>query len=922
MSTLSLSTRLFREKGFIRKKCKKCGSYFWTLDPDRVLCGDQPCVDYTFLGNPPTPKKHLSLSQVREMFLSFMERHGHTRIKRYPIVARWRDDVFLVGASIYDFQPWVTEGIIPPPANPLTISQPCIRLTDVDNVGRSGRHLTEFEMMAHHAFNYPDISIYWIDKTVELAYRFFTEELKVDPELITFKEDWWSGGGNAGEDFEVLIEGLEVATLVFMHYKVIDERLYEMKNKIVDTGYGLERITWLTSGTPTVYDAIFPDFIRRIAREVGLGNIDEKILVNVARIAGKFDVKRIGIHKFREEVARKVGLSLSELVEMLLPLENIYVLADHSRALAFMLNDGVVPSNVGAGYLARLLIRRCLRSLINLELTIPLSEVISFQISLLSRDFPEIKENEEVILDMIDEEEYRFKKTLKKGRELIKRRASRLKSKGLKELPTEELIELYDSHGLDPILVKEECDKLGINVKIPEDFYTLLAERHQKAMPKVKRAKLVIPLEEIEGLPETIPLYYKNPYDREFQAKVLRVIKDKYIILDKTLFYPEGGGQPSDNGYLLSPNGEKVKIVDVQKIGKVIVHIAENTSNIKSGDLVRGLIDFKRRHALMRSHTATHILLGAARRVLGPHVWQAGASKGIERSHLDITHYKPVTIDELRKIELLANSVVLENRPVSTYIMKRNEAEAKYGFILYQGGVVPGREIRVVEIKNWDVEACGGTHCSSTGEVGLIKIIRAERIQDGVVRLEFSVGEYALKHIHKEEDILRNVSHSLGAPIDKLPDAVNKLKYRVKSLRKELELLRSKYLSALSLEIERRAETLPEGLILIAETFEGSREEAIKVAEAICNRNPNSIVIFAGSEGDSSAYLISKIGEKAREKGISALEIVSASSRLLKGGGGGTPIFAQGGGSAIERIEDAIKYAREMVIKKLSTLKK
>jgi len=324
----------------------------------------------------------------------------------------------------------------------------------------------------------------------------------------------------------------------------------------------------------------------------------------------------------------------------------------------------------------------------------------------------------------------------------------------------------------------------------------------------------------------------------------------------------------------------------------------------------------------MRSHTATHILLGAARRVLGPHVWQAGASKGIERSHLDITHYKPVTIDELRKIELLANSVVLENRPVSTYIMKRNEAEAKYGFILYQGGVVPGREIRVVEIKNWDVEACGGTHCSSTGEVGLIKIIRAERIQDGVVRLEFSVGEYALKHVHKEEDILRNISHSLGAPIDKLPDAVNKLKYRVKSLRKELELLRSKYLSALSLEIERRAETLPEGLILIAETFEGSREEAIKVAEAICNRNPNSIVIFAGSEGDSSAYLISKIGEKAREKGISALEIVSASSRLLKGGGGGTPIFAQGGGSAIERIEDAIKYAREMVIKKLSTLKK
>ena len=274
-------TKLFKERGFKRLKCKVCGSYFWSI-VEKDTCGDAPCTPYNFIDNVPVKKIFENISELRECYLKFFEKHGHTRIKRYPVVAlRWRSDVYFVGASIYNFQPWVTEGIIPPPANPLVISQPCIRLTDVEIVGRSGRHLTGFEMMAHHAFNYPDKYVYWVDETVELAHEFFTKELGIPEEEITYKESIWSGGGNAGECFEVLVRGLEIATLVFMHYKVRDSEVIELPLKIVDTGYGLERIYWLCTGDVTIYDAVFKEYINRVRKILRLNYPYDDILFRV-----------------------------------------------------------------------------------------------------------------------------------------------------------------------------------------------------------------------------------------------------------------------------------------------------------------------------------------------------------------------------------------------------------------------------------------------------------------------------------------------------------------------------------------------------------------------------------------------------------------------------------------------------------------
>ena len=279
----------FKEAGFLRKTCASCQAHFWTLDAARTLCGDPPCVEYQFIGEPVSDKPY-TLDTMRERFLGFLERKGHTRVERAPVVARWRDDIYLSIASIAVFQPHVTGGAVPPPANPLAISQPCIRLNDVDSVGRSGRHLTTFEMMAHHVFNYPEghpfhdaskqDKLYFSDRTTRLCQEFLSKSLGVDGASVTYKEKPWAGGGNAGPAFEVLTHGLEVATLVFMMWEadaagpvsLYGDSYREMPTKIVDTGYGLERLVWASNGAPSIYEALWPGLLKELKQRAGLAH--------------------------------------------------------------------------------------------------------------------------------------------------------------------------------------------------------------------------------------------------------------------------------------------------------------------------------------------------------------------------------------------------------------------------------------------------------------------------------------------------------------------------------------------------------------------------------------------------------------------------------------------------------------------------
>ncbi len=821
-----LDLDVFHENGYVRKTCKKCGARFWTADKARETCGEFPCDPYIFIDRP-LMKKKLDFYEMMDEFLHFFERNGHVIIDRYPVVARWRKDVFLVNASIYDFQPHVTSGQVPPPANPLVVPQPCIRMVDIDEVGKTGRHLTSFVMLGHHAFNYTDKKIYWKDETVAYCLKFL-ETLGIDKEMVTFKEKPWIGGGNGGFAVEVIVGGLELATLVFMDMKedpkgsveIEGLRFSPMSMKIVDTGYGLERFVWMSKAEPSVFDAIYGDFIDYL-----LDILKIKKPENYREIVKKFvtSMDKSSID-FNEEEWNFINL-----------IRKIHIITDHTRTIVFMLNDGAVPSNSKAGYLSRLVLRRFFRIVEDLSLQDRINDIIDFQ----WRKFERMLDSEMhgTVMDMIKIEYERYRETKEKGRQIVER----VIKKGKVDLDT--LISLYDTYGVLPEMVQEIAGSHGINFEIPENFRSVVASRHERAQEEKE--------EEVEkiDLEKTYPLYYQDPYMKEFDAKVI-YSNDGIIALDRTAFYPEGGGQPADHGYFIY-NDMKINVKDVKKYGDVILHFVD--SPVEIGSTVHGVIDWERRSRLMKNHTAAHILLYSARKVLGKHVWQAGAQKDVFLSRLDITHYKKIGENEIREIEREALKIIMENVPVQVEWMDRNDAEKKYGFKLYEGGIPPGEKIRVVKINDYDVEGCGGTHVSRTGEIGFIKIVKEERIQDGVSRLFFSSGIGALEIVQNYENILNDSSNILRVQPDDLPKTVERFFKEWKDLKKENDVLRETIikLKIENLKPEKKIGNVPvfkidaddEDIIKLAMIFE--KENGILVAYG---KNIGTIVDNSGKE--------------------------------------------------------------------------
>jgi alanyl-tRNA synthetase len=909
----------FHKNGFMRKQCRKCKSYFWTKDAHREVCGDAPCVPYNFIGNP-VFKQH-SLNEMREAYLSFFERHGHTRVNRYPVVARWRDDIYLTIASIADFQPWVTSGKIPPPANPLTISQPCIRLDDLDSVGRSGRHLTTFEMMAHHVFNYPGREIYWKDRTVELC-SLLLEELGANLEEVTFKENPWMGGGNAGPAVEVLIRGLEVATLVFMNLvadkngdiELKGERYKKMDLYIVDTGYGLERFVWGSNGAPTIYDAIFPEVVNELMALAGIEHSLKdpeysNILAMNAKLAGYMDVSsKANLMLLRKQIASEIGLDVDKLNKILEPVEAVYAIADHSRCLAFMLGDGIIPSNVKAGYLARLVIRRMLRLMHSLQLKQKLSEIVRIQIEKhVSKSYSEYLKKMDTITEILDLEEERYADTIARGMRLVEKTAQYHKARNEK-IPLEELIQLYDTHGIPPEIARSISNENGVEVELPDNFYSIVAKSHSKVMEEKEEAAYK---DRIKNLPATMQLYYKQPSHKRFKARVLDVFND-FVVLDQTLFYPEGGGQPADVGFIKTSRVKK-EVIDVQMQDGVILHKVAGSGEIKVGDEVIGMIDPQRRLAHARHHSATHIIALSARKILGEHIWQAGAQKEVDKARLDLSHYKRITDEELKEIEMLANKIVMKNARIDIIWMDRNEAERKFGFTLYQGGVPTGDKIRVVKIDE-DVEACAGTHCRSTGMIGPIKILRTERVQDGVERLEFAAGEAAIAKNLEREELLRKSSEILRVPPTQLPDTVQRFFEEWKRQRKEIEMLKEKLAELQAKSLLESAETISGIKVIASKISDADMEALIKIAAALSRRD----VVALLASISNGVKIVSIAGDEANKRGLTADLIASEASKAVGGGGGGEPNLAQGGGPKIENIDIALKAGKELIKARLS----
>lgn len=892
----------FRDHGLERRVCTSCGRAFWTRDPERTLCGDAPCEPYSFIGNP-VFRRH-SLAEMREAFLSFFERNGHARIERYPVVARWRDDIYLTIASIADFQPFVTSGVVPPPANPLTISQPCIRLNDLDSVGRSGRHLTLFEMMAHHAFNTDLHEVYWKDRTVALCDEFLAS-IGADLARVTYKEHPWIGGGNAGPSVEVLIGGLEVATLVFMNLGRIrtekppvmldGEAYYPMRTRIVDTGYGLERFAWASQGSPTVYDAVFPEVVPLLMEAAGLGGAYRdpeyrRILAENARFSGLMDIHGHNLLEMRKRVAASIGVPVEALQERIVPVERIYAIADHTRCLAYMLGDCIVPSNVREGYLARLVLRRTLRMMHDLDLSVDLPDLVDRQMAIAGKDG--FVQEDGVVREIVAREVDRYRQTLERGGRIVQRMAGTYRKRN-EPIPLSEVITLYDSHGIPPETVKDLAAQEGVGAEVPDDFYSRIADLHA-GEAHAAEDPLAKYRERTRELPPTRPLYYESVGEMEFEATVLDYF-DGFAVLDQTLFYPEGGGQPSDTGTLVGPEGIS-RVESVVKLGEVILHQTKG-GVIRRGERVKGKLDEERRLSLMRHHTGTHILLHAAKLVLGSHIHQAGAQKGSESSRLDLRHFKHITPEELDRIEVEANRMVMMDLPVYIRWEDRDKAEQKFGFDLYQGGVPPGREIRVVQVDG-EVQACAGTHCHSTGEVGAIKVIRVEHIQDGVERIEFAAGIAALYHMQRVERLLSEASGVLSVQPENLPGSAARFFTEWKERGKEIDRLRARLAE---LEAKTAEPELVKGVPVLVRRIDLAPRDLVALAQQIAERG--GIAVLAGGNGP-----VHVAGASGME-GVSAADLVGKVCAALGGKGGGSPKRAQGGGPNAGAVGEALALA-------------
>ena len=908
---------LFREKGFVRRKCPICGDYYWTLNPDNENCGDTNCVGgYKFLSK---RKKGWDFHETIKNWCEFFERNGHTRIREFPVVARWRDDLYYTIASITLFQKSVLQGAMPP-ANPLVVPQPCIRFggkgfNDIDNVGKTGRHLSSFIMGGQHAFNSEKLrklnSIgYWMDRCIELDFNFITNEMKVPEDEITLREDVWIGGGNFGPCLESFSQGLEIVNSVFMQYEVLPDNSYrQMDMTVVDVGWGIERIGWFTQGTPTIYESTFGPVLDKMKKLVDI-NIDQKILSRYTVLSGLLNVDEVqDIDSARKKIASEIGLEYDEFERILGPLEALYGICDHLRTLVFTIADGAIPSNVGGGYNLRVILRRCfsLKDYYQLD-NINLLEIMFDHLEYLKKTYKRVEDAKDILQPIFEIEEERYRKTISKGKKIIR---NLLKKE--EKLDVEKIIELYQSKGIPPELIEEIAKAENKKIDIPGNIYLLIDEQHEKQIQLEKAKDIKEKLKEkVMNLPETELLYYEDDRRLKFEAKIIKNIDEKYIILDKTYFYPTGGGQLNDTGKI-----NDYKVIDVEKVGNVVVHVLEKpTPNLKEGDIVNCEIDEQRRFALVRHHTATHIINAAARKVLGKHVWQAGTEKTPEHARLDITHFKNLTREEIWKIEEEANKIVMENRPLSKKIYERVEAERKFGFRLYQGGVVPGKDIRIVSIKDWDDEACAGLHLDYTGEVGLIKIKNSRRIQDGVIRLEYVAGMPAIKYIHKQEKLLKDTAAILKVGDEEVPKTAERFFKEWSKLKKEKEKLLKELANKLFNTLLKGSIQVEDYRLIIKEFEDRSNDDMINIGDEIIKKNQNFVLLFLNKNKKMNIILMA--GKSLIDKGFHSGNVLRNIITNFGGGGGGKKELGQGGGVNSDKFEEfkeyAVKYIKDIIL--------
>ncbi|MCD6476804.1 MAG: alanine--tRNA ligase [Candidatus Aenigmarchaeota archaeon] len=731
----------FIKNGWKRQQCKKCGKHFWSLK-EQEICNDSSCKPYEFLERKIMNKKY-NYFEAWDAIKNFFKSKGHHVLERYPTVCRWFPLYFTI-AGIVDFYRMDRDKFVFEfPKSPVILLQPSLRFNDIENVGKTGRHWT-----CHGHIEQASVS-YWKEKTIELDFELLTKVFGIDPEEINFIEDVWLGPGAFGYSLEYHVAGLELGNCVFTEFSGTPDNYQKIDPPVVDMGAGIERFCWMSQQTPTSYDAVLGPVIEKLLKKTNVV-YDKDLFLKYSKLSGNLNLdENTDVESTNTEIANQLGLSVNELKNKIEPIQAIYAIIDHARTLCYAIADGGIPSNVGGGYNLRVILRRCFELIerfnFNFDLEFVCREIAQF----FKPINPELEENIERLEKIIDIERKRYYETKKRMKKILE---------NIKNIDEEKMIELYDSHGITPEMLKQ----IDPNLKIPSDFYSKITKRHEKSKPtEIKECDY--------NLPKTDKtMIYNNIY--EFDTKVIDIQEEK-VVLDRTAFYPTGGGQEFDKGTI---NG--CKIYNVIDCNGVVVHYVEKP-NFKTGDVVKCIIDKDARLQIMKHHSATHLINLCCQKILGPHIWQEGSKKDVDKAHLDISHYDSITNEQIKEIENLANDYIKQSIPIIKEKLPRIEAEQKYGFRIYQGAPVPLKELTIISIDDLEHEACGGLHLNNTNEIERIHIFRTSKVQDGIYRLEFVAGNKLVKKtIEKWENIRKKEKQELEKKKKRIEEEKKKLK--------------------------------------------------------------------------------------------------------------------------------------------------
>ena len=877
--------------------------------------------------------KYFGLNELREMFLRFFETKGHLRLPSFSLVPQNDASVLLINAGMTPMKPWF-KGEEEPPRRRVCTCQKCIRTGDIDNVGHTARHGTYFEMLGNFSFGdyFKHEAIAWswefltspewvgletdrlypsVYQDDDEAFAIWRDEIGIPADRIFRfgKEDnfWEHGSGPCGPCSEIYYDRgaeygcgkpgctvgcdcdryMEVWNNVFSQFDNDGHNNYtELKQKNIDTGMGLERLAVVCQNVNSLFDV---DTVMNITNRVS---------------------ELTGAH-YGESVKRDVSLR---------------VITDHIRASTFMICDGVLPSNEGRGYVLRRLLRRAARHGKLLGVNHPfLYEIVDTVVHENECEYKDLREKQSYITKVIRTEEENFARTIDGGMKIFADMLAEHKQKGESVFSGADAFKLYDTYGFPIDLTIEMASDEGLSVD-EESFRALMQEQKERAR-EARKALGDLGWAGVEFGKE-VPATEFIGYDCGCaEGRVVAIVAEDelretvaagveaIVVLDRTPFYAEMGGQVADHGTLSAP-GMEFAVSDVQKNkGGKFMHYGKVVSGeIRLGDTVTAAIDETRRSAIRRAHSATHLLDAALKRVLGEHAHQAGSLVEPDRLRFDFTHFESITPDQLAEIERLVNDEILAGEPIVTEVLPIEEAKKRGAIALF--GEKYGETVRVVEMGGFSMELCGGTHLDNTAKAGVFRIKSEGSVASGVRRIEATVGKQSLEAMHKTQELLFRAAQVLKTTPGELAGKAEQQLQELKNLRSALEKLKAEATLGEARQVLASAKEV--GGLHILTCLRNNLDAAglRTMGDFLRDRDPNVVGVLACAAGEKITFL-AVCGKEAVARGIKAGELVKAVSAICGGKGGGKPDSAMGGGSDLLKVDDALAAVDDFVAEKL-----